>query len=132
MQWNSKISWNCKKFPGKLGNLNRFQGFFQVKKKSRTFPGFPEIPGHVATLIKQIVISIVVKDVMFSECFQYISFKVPITCGGILLLSMAWFHRVISEWSQIFFHKFFWFTTRSLDIETEAAYDHTHPLAECS
>ena len=46
---NSKISRNCRKFPGKLGNLNRFQGFFQVKKKSRTFPGSPGIPGHVAT-----------------------------------------------------------------------------------
>ena len=46
MQWNSKISRNCRKFPGKLGNLNRFQGFFQVKRKSRTFPGFPGIPGH--------------------------------------------------------------------------------------
>ena len=47
MQWNSNMSRNCRKFPGKLENLNRFQGFFQVKKKSRTFPGFP---GHVATL----------------------------------------------------------------------------------
>ena len=49
--------WNCSgilKFPGIAEsfqeNLNWFQGFFQIKKTSRTFPRFPGIPGHVATL----------------------------------------------------------------------------------
>ena len=42
MQWNSKISRNCRKFAGKLGNLNQFQGFFRSKKNPGFFHDFQE------------------------------------------------------------------------------------------
>ena len=43
MQCNSKVSRNCRKFQTKLGNLNWFQGFFQVKKNPGLFQDFQDM-----------------------------------------------------------------------------------------